>query len=188
MGRPSKIDRLPRAIREQIEELRDNGRTIEEILAHLQDMGLPDEEMPSKSAVGRHVMSLDEIADAVKRSRRNAISATAPDGQTPEGAAGRANAEMIQTLLSQRLLKQLEAGKDVDDETLANHALVLGRTVKAEALIVSMRIALRAEIRKEEQAKMEQAVTQVAEEAEAGEKLSPQEMLERIRALYRGEG
>ena len=42
MARPSKIDRLPQELRDAIGDLRRQGRTIDEILAHLRSLGVGD--------------------------------------------------------------------------------------------------------------------------------------------------
>jgi len=55
MARMSTVDRLPPEVRELIERLRGNGRTIDEILAKLRDL---DAEV-SRSALGRHIKLLD---------------------------------------------------------------------------------------------------------------------------------
>ena len=64
MPRRSTIKRLPKAIQERIGELREAGRTIDEILAKLAEL---DVEV-SRSALGRHVKAL-EIGRASCRER-----------------------------------------------------------------------------------------------------------------------
>lgn len=60
MGRKSIIDRLSADRRGLIKQLRDDGRTIDEIATHLHGMGVPI----SRSALGLHVRSLDLASEA----------------------------------------------------------------------------------------------------------------------------
>ena len=57
MARPSTIQRLPTEVRELIAELREEGRTIDEVLEKLRELRLD----VSRSALGRHVKQLDAI-------------------------------------------------------------------------------------------------------------------------------
>ena len=64
MARPSSISRLPPEIREAIGALRQDGRTIDEILAKLRELA-PAAEV-SRSALGRHVQVLDRIGEQLR--------------------------------------------------------------------------------------------------------------------------
>jgi len=66
VARPSSIDRLPEAVRELIGKLRGQGRTIDEILNHLQTL---DVEV-SRSALGRHTQWLDRVSERMLQSRQ----------------------------------------------------------------------------------------------------------------------
>ena len=59
MARPSSIDQLPETVRAEIGRLRQNGRTIDEILAHLRKL---DGIAPiSRSALGRHLQHMEKL-------------------------------------------------------------------------------------------------------------------------------
>ena len=60
MGRKSSITRLEPEIRDFIGKLRDQGRTLDEIMKELRKLDL--DEYPSRSALGRHTKQLDAIA------------------------------------------------------------------------------------------------------------------------------
>lgn len=71
MARPSKIDRLPTEIRDAIGDLRRQGRTIDEILAHLRTLGVGD---VSRTGLGEHIKKWDAVAKRLNESRAAAES------------------------------------------------------------------------------------------------------------------
>jgi hypothetical protein len=108
MRRPSSIDRLPKEVREAIGRLREGGSTIDEILAHLHQM----EAAVSRSALGRHVKSLDEIGERMRRSRAMAEALTDKFGQDPDNRVARVNLELLHGLV----FETLTAGASADEE------------------------------------------------------------------------
>ena len=68
MGRLSKVDRLPPEIRDCIGELRRDGHTIDEILAHLRGLGVDPDQM-SRTGLGRAVKKWDAVAARLHDSR-----------------------------------------------------------------------------------------------------------------------
>lgn len=94
MARPSSIDKLPEAVRAKIGELRMAGRTIDEILAHLGTLSAPDE-LPSRSALGRHVKGLAAVTERVRNSRAVAEAIVKELGDAPESQAARMNIELL---------------------------------------------------------------------------------------------
>jgi hypothetical protein len=71
MARPSKIDRLPQELRDAIGDLRRQGRTIDEILAHLRSLGVGD---VSRTGLGEHIKKWDAVAKRLNESRAAAES------------------------------------------------------------------------------------------------------------------
>ena len=65
MARNSSIDRLPAAIREKIGQLRQAGKTIDEILEKLKELDVD----VSRSALGRHCKQLEEVSKSIRQSR-----------------------------------------------------------------------------------------------------------------------
>lgn len=68
MGRPSSIDKLPAEIRGLIGSLRQNGRTLDEIMAKLRELLVADD-LPSRSALGRHIKGMAQIGERIRRTR-----------------------------------------------------------------------------------------------------------------------
>lgn len=99
MPRPSSIDRLPRPIREAIGRLRQDGATIDEILAHLSEM----EVGVSRSALGRHVQHLDKLGARLRQSRALAEGLARQLGDAPGDQVARVNIELLHSFLSDTL-------------------------------------------------------------------------------------
>lgn len=64
-NRPSKIDRLPKDLRDLIEKLRKDGATIDEIMAHLGEFDVD----VSRSSLGRHIIPIDDMIVDAKRAK-----------------------------------------------------------------------------------------------------------------------
>ena len=73
MARPSKVDRLPPEIRDCIGELRRDGHTIDEILAHLRGLGVGPEQV-NRSGLGVAIRKWDAVAARLNDSRAAAES------------------------------------------------------------------------------------------------------------------
>lgn len=95
MGRVSTIRRLPREIRDEIANLRESGRTIDEILEHIRTMNVD----VSRSAMGRHVKEIDEIAREIRQQREIAIAISKDIGAKTQGELARGNIELLQSLI-----------------------------------------------------------------------------------------
>jgi len=184
MHRPSKVDRLPPEIREKIAALRDDGHTLDEIMQHLGKIGLDADGMPSRSGLGRHVQNLDSLAELINQQRRTAeVLARRPDDP---GAADRSlqlNVELMHGLLT-RLVAASSVG---DDATMSAKEIgFLSRSLQALASAQRADAVTKMAIRKDMQVEMEKKVSQIEEDVET-KRLTPAEILERIRAVYRGE-
>lgn len=95
--RPSSIDRLPDEVRAEIGRLRQNGRTIDEILTHLRK--LDGIEPVSRSALGRHIKGLAKLGERMRRSRQVAEALVKDLGDAPESEAARINIELMHTAI-----------------------------------------------------------------------------------------
>lgn len=91
MGRRSVIDRLPSEIREAIGKLRQDGRTIDEILAKLRELDVD----VSRSALGRHVQVLDKLGERLRQSRALAEGLARGLGDKPAEEVTRINIELM---------------------------------------------------------------------------------------------
>ncbi|MFQ5776309.1 MAG: phage protein Gp27 family protein [Kiloniellaceae bacterium] len=125
MARLSTIDRLPARVRERIGALRRAGRTIDEILAKLAELGAPDAARISRSALGRHVKGLDAMAERVRWSRGAAEAIMARLGED-EGRAARLNIELMHASLMDLLAGEEQQPITLDPEK----AMLIGRTLR----------------------------------------------------------
>ncbi|MDU7522055.1 MAG: phage protein Gp27 family protein [Roseomonas mucosa] len=105
MARPSSIDKLPAEVRDAIGRLREQGRTLDEILAHLKQL---DVEV-SRSALGRHVKSMEAVGERLRRSRAIAEVLIRPLGDGEEGKTARLNIELAQSAILDLLMRSAEA-------------------------------------------------------------------------------
>jgi hypothetical protein len=128
--RPSSIDRLPPELREAIRALRERGRTIDEILGHLQGM----EAEVSRSALGRHVQKLDRIGERLRRSRLISETLRPQLGDAPESDLARYNIEVLQSFI----FELLELGADPEAEGAEDAAKLLKNPKALETLSQSL--------------------------------------------------
>jgi hypothetical protein len=185
MPRPSKIDRLPLEFRDAIGRLREDGHTLDEILVYLKKMGLDADGMPSRSGLHRHVQGLEELADLLHTSRSTAEILTRRLGDEPEGRRARFNIEVLQAIVTNLMAASVAGdGAKFDAKQVSFLSKALNDLAKAQASDLSTTLKLRAEARKEMEAKLDQVEAEVEDGAAP---LTPLEMLARIRALYSGE-
>ncbi|KAA0678087.1 DUF3486 family protein [Roseomonas genomospecies 6] len=104
----STIERLPKEIREEIGRLRQGGRTIDEILDKLRELGAD----VSRSAVGRHVKKIEEIGAKLRQSREIAEALVRELGDEPDTKVTRLNIEMGHTLIMRLLSGETEFGPE----------------------------------------------------------------------------
>ncbi|HEY3696523.1 phage protein Gp27 family protein [Phenylobacterium sp.] len=172
---PSSIDRLPAEIRDQIAGLRRDGRTLDEILDHLRQL---DAEV-SRSALGRHVKSLAEIGESMRRAETMARFVVDRFGEDTDERVGRANMRLLQGALLEIITEER-----VDEETGApitlsageakSISLALQRLVSAQRVDADRQLKLRDAFRKEASQKLDGA-------ARAGQ-IDP-EAVERAKAI-----
>lgn len=111
MPRKSNITRLPPEIRDLIGNLRGQGRTIDEILAKLNEL---DVEV-SRSSLGRHLKSMAAIAERIRRSREVADSIVRRFGEAPESKTARANIELMHSIIME-VAGAAPEGEEGDEE------------------------------------------------------------------------
>lgn len=193
MPRKSTVRRLPPELREQIGQLLEQGRTLSEITAHLNQLGAE----VSRSALGRYKQHLDKVGEKLRRSREVAEALIAKLGAAPESKALRLNVEMMQGAILDLLLKlneesDGESGNDAKAITLdPQGAMLLGKALdhlsrasKADAELIGK---IKEQASKEAEAKLDKAVNAATGEAKRDAALTPEQVLERVRAIYRGE-
>lgn len=111
MGRKSKISRLEADIRDLIAELNAGGHTIEEIRSQLQPLLTPSD-LPSWSAMQRHVQGLNRLAEKVNRSRAIAEALVRKLGDAPESRQARLNIELMHSILTDFALSMADGEED----------------------------------------------------------------------------
>jgi hypothetical protein len=95
--RPSTIDRLDPEIKDLIGKLRiDYGWTIDEILSRLRELGQGE---VSRSALGRHVKSIEEVGAQLRHARETAQALVAQVGEGNEDRLTELNIELAQSML-----------------------------------------------------------------------------------------
>lgn len=147
---PSTIDRLPDELKDLIAQLKRQGRTITEIHDHLTklDAGV------SRSAVGRHVKSMAEIGEDMRRAGEMARFVVEEFGEETDERVGRANMAILQGAIMELLTE-----RPVDEETgevarldageMKALSLSLQRLISSQRVDADRQLKLRAEARKE---------------------------------------
>jgi len=164
-SQPSTIDRLPEETQELIAKLRRNGRTISEIHDHLKGL---DVEV-SRSAIGRHVRTLAEIGEEMRRAGEMARFVVDEFGEETDERVGRANIAILQGAIMSLLTE-----RDIDEETGApvrldaaeakSISLSLQRLISSQRIDAERQLKLRAEAKREAQEEAARAVDQVGKE------------------------
>jgi hypothetical protein len=96
MRKPSTIDKLGPEIRDLIGKLRiEHGWTIDEIRDHLMTLGAK----PSRSALGRHIKSIEEVGAQLRHSREIALALVAQVGDAPEDRMADLNIELMHSMI-----------------------------------------------------------------------------------------
>ncbi len=156
MARKSSIDKLPVELVGAITKLRDQGRTIDEILAYLADL----QTQVSRSALGRHVKGLDEAIDRMRQSRIVAETLVDKLGDAPGSKQAQVNIELLHGVIMDFMLKNEGGAHDPEGLMMLARALAdIGRANK-----LNIDYVLAAEKRGREQAQREaaEAVDEVA--------------------------
>lgn len=110
---PSSIDRLDPEIRRLITDLRiERGWTIDQIRERLMELGQP----VSRSALGRHVRALPDIAREMRESREMAEALAREVGNAPEDKLAELNIELMHGVML-KLLTSARAAGDGDGAT-----------------------------------------------------------------------
>lgn len=145
MGRVSSIKRLPREIRDEIANLRESGRTIDEILEHIRTMDVA----VSRSAMGRHVKEIDEIARDIRAQREIAIAISKDIGGKTQGELARGNIELLQSLIMRAAGASSASGK-FDAKELMFFAKAVSDLSKGAKLDIDSQIVIAKEKARQE--------------------------------------
>jgi hypothetical protein len=152
MARKSTVDRLDPKVRAQIIELRDRGRTIDEIMAKLAELNLP--ENVSRSAVGRWVQNADRITARIRQSREICQAIVKDLGQAPESKAARFNIEVMQASIME-LVSACDSTDPLDLKTVRQLSAALADLSRAAKLDIDNQLTIKREAIKEAAEKAE---------------------------------
>lgn len=165
---PSSIDRLPEEIRDQIADLRQRrGKTIDEIMTHLALMNVE----VSRSAVGRHVKSMAEIGESLRKSQAMAKFVVEEFGGETDDRVGRANIALLQgallEIITERPTDDDGAPITLGAEEAKAISLSLQRLISSQRMDADRQLRLRKDAR-EEMAKEAAAVVDNIAKREGG--------------------
>lgn len=164
---PSSIDRLPVELRELIGRLRDQGATLDQIKAKLDEL---DAEV-SRSALGRHIKGLAEIGAQMRRSREIATALVGQFGEESDNRVARVNIEMMHGVVMRLLTGENDNGELGAITLDAEEVLQLSRSLQslagADKTNAERTLKLKAEFQREAIKKLDEAVQSGDAEAEA---------------------
>ncbi|PZQ46319.1 MAG: hypothetical protein DI551_05235 [Micavibrio aeruginosavorus] len=160
MAKPSSITRQPKEIRDKIAELREAGKTIDEILECLNSLGAD----VSRSALGRHIQKADKVAEKILHSRQMAEAITSKFGDEKTSQVARVNLEMMHSLVL-NVLTGADDGKDVVLKPMDAMLLSTALEKLSKAQKSDVETAIKTAVETERRAAMQKAADVVSREA-----------------------
>ncbi|NHO33315.1 DUF3486 family protein [Acetobacter fallax] len=124
-NRPSSIDRLEPEIREEIGRLRGNGHTLDEILAALRELDVTE---ISRSALGRHVKSMEQVGQTLRHAQNITEAVTRQFGDAPASRTAQLNIELLNTAVLNLLFDATGSASEGEGIT-ADTVVKLARTI-----------------------------------------------------------
>lgn len=131
MARASKIDRLPREIREAIGRLFQDGRSLDEILGHLQQLRVTE---ISRSGLHRHTLKLKRLGERLQKSRAMAEGLAQQLGDKPGDQVARVNIEILHSFISDAMASAEDPDSEEGREAAAALRNPKGAALFAEAI------------------------------------------------------
>lgn len=107
-NRTSTISRLPPDVKRKIAALRDQGCTLDQIMAALDAVDID----VSRSALGRYTKKMDRVAANIRRSREMAQAVARQFGGQEASEVSRTNLEILHTMI----MKMMTGPDDQDGE------------------------------------------------------------------------
>lgn len=153
---PSTISRLPEQVREKIAVLRDQGRTLDEIMAALNAI---DVEV-SRSALGRYTKKMDKVAEDLRRSRELALAVSRQFGDKETSQVARTNMELLHSLLM-----KLMVGGDDEIEVVIDAKEAMFLSTALEKLSKAGKVDFEAQLMAAKEAERREATANAAEKA-----------------------
>jgi hypothetical protein len=152
--RPSSVDRLPDEVRERIAQLRNAGRTIDEILAALETL-VGAAGKPSRSALGRHLKEQEQVMQRIRESRQLAEALTKNFGDKQTSDVTRMNLELLQDIILRATMASDDDGnaKPFDPKDIMFLATALEKAAKAGKTDFDQQLAAARELERRETTK-----------------------------------
>ncbi|EGT3609596.1 DUF3486 family protein [Morganella morganii] len=173
-GRPSKIDLLPEAIRDQLHTLlRDKRHTQEDIRAAVNELidenGLPDDLKISRTGLNRYASRMETLGAKIREGREIADVWVSRLGDAPTSDVGKLLQEFVKSLAFETTMSLSETDKVVEPKALAQLALVAARIEQAAMMSTKREKEIRAAFAAEAAEQAESMVKQagLTEEAAA---------------------
>ena len=157
-GRPSRIARLPREIREELNRLLQGGLTQAEIIQRLRRPLAEIGEKPlSRSGLSRYATKMETVGQHLRESRELADAWIAKLGQAPTGDQGQLIIEIVKDLTFRAVVNGSSIDPDDPDaggealtiDALKDLALTVQRLERADEINRTREAKLRAEMARE---------------------------------------
>lgn len=173
-GRPSKIDLLPEAIRDQLHALlRDKRHTQEDIRAAVNELidesGLPEDLKISRTGLNRYASRMETLGAKIREGREIADVWVSRLGSAPTSDIGKLLQEFVKSLAFETTMSLSESESVVEPKALAQLALVAARIEQAAMMSTKREKEIRAAFAAEAATEAEKIVKQagLTEEAAA---------------------
>ncbi len=177
MARKSSISRLKPDIRSHIERrLREDRLTLDELIADLQQT-FPQDDKPSRSALGRYSQHFDKLAETMRRQDDMARLLVSELGENPDDKAGALLVQTLTALTSNATLAMLADDEPADPGDIWN----LARSTKAALESKKLSREERAQVTREAREKL-----LAEQEARLEEQRGADGMSEQLEAKIRG--
>lgn len=135
-GRPSKVDLLPQAIKDELHKLlRDKSMTQQDIRVAINELidehGLSDGMKLSRTGLNRYATRMEDVGAKIRQSREVAEAWTAKLGDAPTSDVGKLLQEIVRTLAFETSIHMTESDKPSTPKALAQMALAIQRVEQA---------------------------------------------------------
>lgn len=163
--RPSKVSRLPTEARELIGALLQAGRTLDEVMAKLHELDLPDVELPSRAGLGRWAKQHGAIVEEMQRQAVIGEALVSRFGEAGDNRAARLNIAMAQGLLTRLMFTEDGQVATLDAKEAMFLTSAIKSLVSASKDDTDREIKLKNEGKKEAQEEAAKGVEQRARKA-----------------------
>jgi hypothetical protein len=135
-GRPSKVDLLPPAIKDELHKLlRDKSMTQQDIRVAINELidehGLSDDMKLSRTGLNRYATRMEDVGAKIRQSREVAEAWTVKLGDAPTSDVGKLLQEIVRTLAFETSMHMSEGGEIAEPKALAQMALAIQRVEQA---------------------------------------------------------